>query len=61
MQPCSNAVVCYFSDRELRHVRERADRELSDPALWIRRVAVSIAEGRARVVAKERDLINVDP
>jgi hypothetical protein len=60
MQTRSNAVVCYFSDRELRHVRERADRELSDPALWIRRVAVSIAEGRARVVARERDLVNVD-
>jgi hypothetical protein len=29
MQTRSNAVVCYFSDRELKHVQERADRELS--------------------------------
>jgi hypothetical protein len=56
----TNAVTCYLTDSELRHVKERADRELSDPALWIRRVAVSVAEGRARVFARERDLINVD-
>jgi hypothetical protein len=50
-----NEIKCYLTDDELKCVVDRANRELSDPALWIRRVAVSIAEGRARVVARERD------
>ena len=50
-----NEIKCYLTDAELECVIKRANRELSDPSLWIRRVAVAIAEGRARVVARERD------
>jgi hypothetical protein len=48
-----NEIKCYLSDNELKHVQRRADRELIDPAMWMRRVAVSVADGRARVVVME--------
>jgi hypothetical protein len=50
----NNEVKCYLTDEELKHVKSRADRELIDPSMWMRRTAVSIADGRARVVMEER-------
>jgi hypothetical protein len=52
-------ITCYLTDDELRAVQARADREFSEPGLWIRRVAVAIADGSARVIAKQRDADNV--
>jgi hypothetical protein len=49
----TNEIRCLLSDEELKHVQRRADRELIDPAMWMRRVAVSVADGRARVVVVE--------
>jgi hypothetical protein len=49
----TNEIKCYLSDDELKYVQRRADRELIDPAMWMRRVAVSVADGRARVVVME--------
>jgi hypothetical protein len=49
----TNEIKCYLSDDELKQVRRRADRELIDPGMWMRRVAVSVADGRARVVVME--------
>jgi len=49
----NNEIKCLLSDEELKHVQRRADRELIDPAMWIRRVALSVADGRARVVVVE--------
>jgi hypothetical protein len=45
-----NEVKCYLTDQEMERVKARADRELIEPGLWMRRTAVSIADGRARVV-----------
>ena len=39
----------HLTDRELAAVRERAGRELNDPGTWIRRTAVSVADGRAKL------------
>jgi hypothetical protein len=52
-------ITLYLSDRELELVQSRANRELSDPGLWMRRVAVAIADGSARVIAKQRDADNI--
>jgi len=49
----TNEVRCLLSDEELQHIKRKAARELIDPAIWMRRVAVSIADGRARVVVVE--------
>jgi len=49
----TNEIKCYLSDEELKQVQRRADRELIDPSMWMRRVAVSVADGRARVVVME--------
>jgi len=40
-------IKCYLTDDELNFVRARADEELSPLGVWIRRVAVSVAEGSA--------------
>ena len=40
-------INCYLTDEELKQVLSCADRELSDPGLWMRRVAVSVADGSA--------------
>jgi hypothetical protein len=48
-----NEIKCYLSDEELKQVQRRADRELIDPGMWMRRVAVSVADGRTRVVVME--------
>ena len=34
---------------EFDQIKKAAGRELSDPALWMRRVAVSVATGEARI------------
>ena len=49
----TNEMKCLLSDEELEHVQRKAHRELIDPAMWMRRVAVSVADGRARVVVVE--------
>jgi hypothetical protein len=36
-----------LTDEELKQVQSCANRELSDPGLWMRRIAVSVADGRA--------------
>jgi hypothetical protein len=48
-----NKVECYLTDEELARVKARADRELIDPGMWMRRTAVSIAEGRVRIELAE--------
>ena len=55
MKTRHHEIKCYLTDDELEYVRARANRELSDPALWIRRVAVAVADGSARVVARQRE------
>jgi hypothetical protein len=50
-----NELKCYLTDDELTQVTARAGRELIDPAMWLRRVGVAIADGTARVVARERE------
>jgi hypothetical protein len=42
-------ITLRLTREELDYVMLRAKRELSDPATWIRRTAVSIADGRAKV------------
>jgi hypothetical protein len=42
-------IKIHLTDQELAFVNERASRELSDPGTWIRRTAVSVADGRAKV------------
>lgn len=42
-------IKIYLTDRELAAVMERAGRELSDPGSWIRRTAISVADGRAKL------------
>jgi hypothetical protein len=48
-------IKCYLTPEELQAVQARADRELSDPGLWIRRVAVAVADGSASVIASQRE------
>src|SRR5262245_32415073 len=50
----NHRVTLYLSDQELEQVQARANRELIDARMWMRRVAVSIANGTAKVVASER-------
>jgi hypothetical protein len=40
-------IKSYLTNEELKQVQSCADRELSDPGLWMRRIAVSVADGRA--------------
>ena len=48
--PLAKTVIkIHLTDRELAAVRERAGRELNDPGTWIRRTAVSVADGRAKL------------
>ena len=42
-------IKIHLTASELAAVRERAGRELSDPGSWIRRTAVSVADGRAKL------------
>jgi hypothetical protein len=42
-------IKCYLTDEELKQVQSCADRELSDSGLWMRRVAVSAADGSANI------------
>jgi hypothetical protein len=49
----NNQIKVFLTDEEMKHVRARADRELIDASHWMRRTAVSIADGRARVIANE--------
>jgi len=48
-----NEVKLFLTDQEMRRIKAKADRELIDPGMWMRRTAVSIADGRACVVATE--------
>ena len=43
-----------LTDEELRALRASAAREQIDCATWVRRVALSVANG-ARVIAKQRE------
>jgi hypothetical protein len=49
----NNEIKVFLTDEEMRRVTARADRELIDAGMWMRRTAVSIADGRARVIANE--------
>jgi hypothetical protein len=39
-----NELKCYLTDDELKQVTTQASRELIDPAMWLRRVGVAVAE-----------------
>jgi hypothetical protein len=49
----NNEIKFFLTDEEMKRVTARADRELIDAGMWMRRTAVSIADGRARVIANE--------
>ena len=42
-------VTCDMHEWEFNQIKRAAGRELSDPALWMRRVAVSVATGEANI------------
>ena len=42
-------VTCEMHEWEFDQIKKAAGRELSDPALWISRVAVSVATGEASI------------
>jgi hypothetical protein len=54
-----NELKCYLTDDELKQVTTQASRELIDPAMWLRRVGVAVADGTARIVSREREELNV--
>jgi hypothetical protein len=51
----NRVVSVSLTDAEMTAVRQRAEAELTDPGTWMRRVAISVANGAARVVARERE------
>jgi len=49
MHSRKTTIKIQLTDGELTAVKARAARELSDPGSWIRRTAVSVADGRAKI------------